>query len=346
MAEIAQSSISERPRATIRAASLRWIAGAVILAVVLASLPSFLDVFGLSTIRDALILGIFALSLDFLWGKAEMLSFGHATFFGIGAYGVALVSIKSGMDPGIAPWMGLLAGIAAAAISSALIGYFLIFGRVRGAYFTIITMALNIIAYQVATSWSSVTGGDSGLIGVPPLAVPGLSITFIDTWLYYLVLAASFAALLGLWLACRGQYGRILAAISENEMRARCLGYNTDAHILIVYIVSATLAAFAGGIYVTATSFVAPDMLGLLLSTEVVLWVAVGGRGTLIGPFIGAIVVTGLQQELSSISTSLWPLVMGGFFILMVFVIPDGILSVFRFIRGFWAHPARDGEPS
>jgi branched-chain amino acid transport system permease protein len=319
-----------------------WLISVVLLTAGMAAVPGFVDVYYLSTVRDALIFGIFALSLDFLWGKVGIMSFGHATFFGLGAYGTAIVTIKLGLDPAISPWLGVGAGVMLAGGVSAVVGYFLIFGGVRGPYFTIVTLALTMIAQQIAIGWSAVTGGDAGLIGVPPLGLPRL--LFMDVPFYYLVLAVAFVALLGLWLACRGRYGRTLAAIQDNEPRARSLGYNTDAHLLLVFILSAMLASLAGGIYVTGTGFVAPDMIGLLLSTEVIMWVVVGGRGTLIGPFIGTILVTRLQQEISSIDTKLWPLAIGGFFIVMVFLFPDGVLSVLRWFRKLGALRARHGS--
>lgn len=319
----------------------RWLMATLVVAAGLATVPAFVDVYNLSTIRDALLFGIFALSLDFFWGKTGTMSFGHATFFGLGAYGMAVVTIKLGLDPVVSPWLGLLAGMAFAGAIAAVVGYLLFFGGVRGAYFTIVTLALTLIAQQIAIGWSEVTGGDSGLIGVPPLSLPMVSVTFMDVPFFYLVLAVALAALLGLRLACRGRYGRILAALQDNEPRALSLGYNTSAHLLLVFVLSAALAGLAGSIYVTGTGFVAPDMIGLLLSTEVIMWVAVGGRGTLIGPFVGTLLVMRVQQEISSIDTKLWPLAIGGFFIVMVFLFPDGVLSLFRSVRSLRARLAR-----
>jgi branched-chain amino acid transport system permease protein len=320
-----------------------WLAAVLVVAAVTAAAPLLVDTYNLSTIRDAILFGIFALSLDFLWGKTGTLSFGHATFFGLGAYGMAIVTIKFGLDPALSPWLGLIAGTALAGAVAGLVGYFLIFGEVRGPYLTIVTLALTLIAQQIAIGWSEVTGGDSGLIGVPPLSLAplGSPATFVDVPFYFLVLTLAVAALLAIWLACRGRYGRILAAIQDNEARARSLGHNTSAHLLLVFVLSAMLAGLAGAVYVTGTGFVAPDMIGLLLSTEVIMWVAVGGRGTLLGPFVGTLLVTRLQQEISSIDTKLWPLAIGGFFIAMVFLCPDGVLSVARGIRNFRRRPAR-----
>lgn len=293
--------------------------------------PLWNDAYSVSIMRDVLIFGLFALSLDYFWGKTGILSFGHATFFGLGAYGMAITTVKLGLDPASASLPGLLGGVAIAMLVALVVGYFLIFGGVRGAYLTIVTLALTIIAQHIAIGWSDMTGGDSGLIGVPPLTISafGHGFAFFDPVHHYLlVLAVSGLVLGGLWWACRGRYGRVLSAIEDNELKARTLGHNTPLHLLVVFVGSAGIAGLAGALYVTGTGFVAPDMIGLMLSTEVIMWVAVGGRGTLIGPFIGAFVVWRLQQEIASVDTKLWPLFIGAFFIAMVFLFPNGVLSV------------------
>lgn len=321
------------------------------LVAVLLAYPLWGDEYNVAALRDIMLFGLFALSLDYLWGKTGTLSFGHATFFGLGAYGMAVVAVKLQPDPGLASILGLGCGVALAALVALAVGYFLIFGGVRGAYFTIVTLALTIIAQHIAVGWSAVTGGDAGLIGVPPLgfALGGVELSLADPRaLYYFVLALCAVALLALWMVCRGHYGKILAAIQDNELRARTLGHHTSLHLLIVFVVSAMLAAVAGGVYATATGFVAPDMIALLLSTEVIMWVAVGGRGTLLGPFIGTYVVWNLQQEISSIDSKLWPLFIGLFFIAMVFLFPDGILTVIGQLRNLWRRMVckRRAEPA
>lgn len=312
-----------------------WLGGAAILVVGLAVYPLFTDLYSLTVVRDALIFGIFALSLDYLWGKTGILSFGHAAFFGLGAYGMAVTTVKLGVTGDFASLTGFAMGVGVAGLAAGIVGYFLFFGGVRGPYFTIVTLAITVIAHHIAVGWSSMTGGNAGLLGVPPVTVPwfGGSYAFFDVPLFYLVVGIATLALVTLWVVCRRRYGKILAAIQDNEHRARTLGHNTSLHLLVVFVISAMLAALSGALYVASTGFVAPDMVGLLLSTEVIIWVAIGGRGTLLGPFIGAFIVIRLQQEVSSYDTKLWPLVIGMFFIAMVFLFPDGILSLLRRLR-------------
>lgn len=299
-----------------------------LLATVLAA-PLVVGVYSASLIRDALLFALLALGLDFLWGKTGVLSFGHAAFFGAGAYGAAIFSTRFGFDPVIGSWLGLLAGIAIAAIIALVVGYFLIFGGVRDSYFTIVTLALAVIADHVVTGWSSVTGGDAGILGIPPLYFPTL-----DGWaplsaigLYWFIVAVVSAVTFGLWWACKGRYGAVLKSIEDNEQRSQALGHNTSLHLLIVFVISASIAALGGGLYASSVNFVAKDTIGLLLSTQAIVWVAVGGRGTLVGPILATILVIWLEQEITSIDTKLWPLAMGGLFILAVFAFPDGILK-------------------
>ncbi|WP_299668502.1 branched-chain amino acid ABC transporter permease [uncultured Ruegeria sp.] len=290
--------------------------------------PLLVGVYSASLIRDALLFALLALALDFLWGKTGLLSFGHAAFFGAGAYGAAIISTRFGLDPALGSWLGLAAGIMIAALIALVVGYFLIFGGVRDSYFTIVTLALAVIADHVVTGWSSVTGGDAGILGIPPLHFlsQGGWASLSPIALYWFIAAVVTAVGFTLWWVCRGRYGAVLKSIEDNEKRSQALGHDTSLHLLIVFVISASIGALGGGLYASSVGFVAKDTIGLLLSTQAIVWVAIGGRGTLIGPVLATVLVIWLEQEITSIDTKLWPLFMGGLFILAVFVFPDGIL--------------------
>lgn len=299
----------------------------------LALLPLVSEGYVLSNWRDVMLLALFALSLDLFWGKTGILSFGHATFFGLGAYGMAIATTRFGIDPVWASLAGLGVGVGMAVLVAALVGYFMIYGGVRGAYFTIVTLAMTIVANNIAIGWSSVTGGDSGLIGVPPFQAFG--VTFASPAMsFWLVLGILAFCLFGTMRVMNGRTGLVLAAIRDSEVKAETLGYRTPLILLATFVASAAMAALAGAIYATGTGFVAPDMIALLLSTEVIIWVAVGGSGSLIGAVIGTVVVWHLQQKISSISIGAWPIAIGSFFILLVLVFPKGLpdfaLSLWR----------------
>jgi ABC-type branched-subunit amino acid transport system permease subunit len=305
---------------------------AIVVMAALALLPFVSEGYVLSNWRDVMLLAVFALSLDLFWGRTGILSFGHATFFGLGAYGMAIATTRFGFDPAWASLAGLGFGIGLAMLVAALVGYFMIYGGVRGAYFTIVTLAMTIVANNIAIGWSSVTGGDSGLIGVPPFQAFG--VTFASPVMsFWLVLCILAVCLFGTMRVMNGRTGLVLAAIRDSEVKAETLGYRTPLILLATFVASAAMAALAGAVYATGTGFVAPDMIALLLSTEVIIWVAVGGSGSLIGAVIGTVVVWHLQQKISSISIAAWPIAIGSFFILLVLVFPKGLPD---FILTLW----------
>lgn len=317
---VVTSNSIPRVRRAIRPSTLI----AIVMLAVLAALPLAVRGYTLSTYRDILLLGLFALSLDIFWGRTGILSFGHATFFGLGAYGMAISSLRFGIDPQWVSLAGLACGVALAALVALCVGYFILYGGVRGAYFTIVTLALTMIANQTAVGWSSVTGGDSGMIGVPPITIFSLDLSGTLAS-YYLALVLLAVCLLGALVLLHGRLGLLLTAIRDNETKVRTLGYPTQFILLMTFVGSAAMAGLAGAVYATCTGFVAPDQIALLLSTEVIIWVAVGVSGTLTGAVFGTFIVWQLQQKVSSISISAWPIVIGSFFILLVLVFPRGI---------------------
>lgn len=321
------TQIENKTRSKNRNRMLLFLTVALLVTVFVA--PLIVGVYSASLIRDSLLFAFLALALDFLWGKTGVLSFGHAAFFGAGAYGAAIISTRFGLDPALGSWLGLLAGVVIAASIAFIVGYFLIFGGVRGTYFTIVTLALAVIADHIITGWSSVTGGDAGILGIPSLHFPSSAgwAPLSGLGLYWFVVAMITVVSFGLWWTTKGRYGAVLQSIEDNEQRSQALGHNTSMHLLIVFVISASIAAFGGGLYASTVNFVAKDTIGLLLSTQAIVWVAIGGRGTLIGPVLATILVIWLEQKITSIDTTLWPLAMGGLFILAVFAFPDGILK-------------------
>jgi branched-chain amino acid transport system permease protein len=298
--------------------------------------------------RDTLLFGVFALSLDLIWGRMGLLSFGQAIFFGLGGYTLGILATHSGE----ASYLELLAAIAVPAAFALIAGYFLIFGRVRGAYFAIVTLALSLVLMQLAISWRSVTGGDQGILGVPQLTLPlpGFTLEFTSSMsLYYAALVAAVVTFAITRFLASGQFGLVLSAIRDDEDRARFFGYNTSVYIVLALAVSGAIAGLAGALYTAATTYIAPDLLGPVLSTEVVVWVAVGGRGSLLGAFLGTLIVRLLEEVVSSQLIGSWPFFIGVFFLLMVFVFPRGIAHVLdgllRLLAGRAARLSPRGAP-
>jgi urea transport system permease protein len=319
----------------------RWGAariGAVLAATCLAlwMVPSLVDPFTLILATQALVYALLALSLQLLWGQAGQLSFGQAAFFGIGAYGYGIVATKIHDDGGWlgfdAPggWAPLLAGILAPTVAAAVLGYFLYFGAVRGAYFSIVTLAVVVIANQVTVSWRDVTGGDTGLTRLPPLhlSIAGVTIDVAEREsMYYLAAALLLFGIVVLLIVQRSAFGLVLAAIREDENRAIFLGYNTSWYLVAVLTLSGALAGLAGTAWAATTSTAAPDILGSVLSIEILTWLAVGGRAYIGGAVLGTLIVRELNNELSGVMPEKWPLLIGVFFVLVVLLLPDGIFG-------------------
>lgn len=299
-----------------------WLITYFALICVMLLCPFVLGVYGIMTLTTALIYGISALGLDLMWGKAGIVNFGNSVFFGVGAYSTALASLHIGGTHMGGDYVGLLLAILCSGGVAAIIGYFLLFGGVRGPYLAIVTLTLSVIANHLVIGWSSITGGNTGLLGIPPLEVSllGHRIVFMGLPLYWLVVGLIVILLLAFWKIDRSHFGRVLAAVKMNEFRAESLGYRPSIYLWATFTVAAAVSGFAGALYAMSSGAVTPELVGLTLATDMLAWVAVGVRGTLIGPVIGAVVVILLQDQLSSISINAWPILLGCFFVLMTFL--------------------------
>ena len=294
-------------------------------------LPSFLSPYNTDFMRDVLIFGIFALSLDLLWGRTGILSFGHSAFFGLGAYAMALAGTRI-VSPN-PTYIGLVLGMVVPAVLAVALGYFLFYGGVRGTYFTILTIAVTLVLQQIAISWVELTGGNNGIFGIAgfTLSLPGWSHTVAtEAGLYYVALAAAVLCYALVRLLAASAFGRVLTAIRDNERRAEFLGFDTARYSLVTLVISAAIAGLAGALYASMVTFVSPELFGLAFATEVIVWVAVGGRGTLLGAFVGVLVVHTLRDRISSYNATAWPAVLGLFFLMVVFVFPRGIVDYLR----------------
>jgi urea ABC transporter permease protein UrtC len=285
-------------------------------------------------LSQALIFGIFAMSLDLLWGYAGVLNFGHAAYFGLGGYLVALLAreVRS-FDPSSLGYA--LAVLMPVALAGAL-GYFLFYSHVTGVYFTIITLVVTMIFQLLVSDWYWL-GGMNGILGVPGFVVslwPGLSWELdSEVKVYYLLLVASALCYLVCRYVVRSPFGLVMAAIKDNQERTEFFGYDTAYLTTVMFMISAGLAGLSGALYAHFSGFVSPPLFGLNFSTDVIVWVAVGGRGTLVGALVGAVVVNLLKAIISDFLEVLWLLIVGVFFIVTVFFFPDGIVGTLRRMR-------------
>ncbi len=273
------------------------------------------------------VLGLAAISLNFLLGYTGVLSFGHAAYFGLGAYGVGMTIRYVVPSTGL----GILVGTLVGGVAAAIIGPMII--RLRGVYFAMVTIAFGQVFYFIAFRWNSVTGGDDGLIGWTRQPL-NLGFTTVDilhnpTAFYYLVLVL-FALALGVmaWILA-SPFGRTLIAIRENERRARFLGIPVDSHIWISWVISCTFVSLAGALYALLNNFVDPRALYWTQSGDFVIMAVLGGMRSFWGPLIGAAIYVVLQDYLSS-QTENWQSFIGIFFVLIVLFFPRGVLGFIR----------------
>lgn len=298
----------------------------------LALAPLLVEPWLLGQLAQFLTYGIFAMSLALVWGQCGLLCFGQALFFGLGAYAMSLVTLK--MVPGLEPlaysWTGLLAAMAVPAAAANLLGRFLFYGRgLKGAYFGIVTLAIAVVAERLATNWNY-AGGLNGLINVPPLTLGAIGEGF-EIWedlpVYFIALGLAFAVFLALQGLLRAPFGSVLRAIRDSETRTQYFGYDTAACKLAAFTLGAAVAGLAGALFVTQFSFVSPTLIGFGLSTEVLIWVALGGRQWLLAAFLGAILVKLCEGWLSGLLGASWLLVLGGLFIASVVLFPGGVIG-------------------
>jgi branched-chain amino acid transport system permease protein len=274
------------------------------------------------------VLGLAAMSVNFLLGFTGMLSFGHAAYFGLGAYGAGLaLKFLAPSTP-----LALLCGMLLGGIAGALLGA-LIAGR-RGVYFAMVTIAFGQVFYYIALQWSSLTGGDDGLRGFSrqPLDLGFLKIDILsntDAFYYFVLLcAALLVGLMGFIL--RSPFGRTMIAIRENRRRAAFLGIPVERHIWIAFTLSCFFMGFAGALYALLNNFADPRGLHYSQSGDFVMMAVMGGMRSFWGPLLGAAIFVVLQDYLSSVTVN-WMSFVGMLFVAIVLFFPRGLLG---FIRG------------
>jgi branched-chain amino acid transport system permease protein len=297
--------------------------------VLLLALPYWLPAIGgyVELGSRVVVLGLAAMSLNFLLGYTGVLSFGHAAYFGLGAYGCAMTIRYLVPSTGLAVLVGTLVG----ALAAAIIGPLII--RLRGVYFAMVTIAFGQVFYFVAFRWNTVTGGDDGLSGWTrqPLdfIVARIDILHSPVAFYYFVFAV-FAIAAGIMaFLLRSPFGRSLIAIRENERRARFLGIPVDQHIWISWVISCLFVSLSGALYALLNNFVDPRALYWTQSGDFVIMAVLGGMRSFWGPLIGAAVFVVLQDYLSS-QTENWMSFVGLFFVLVVLFFPRGVLGILR----------------
>jgi ABC-type branched-subunit amino acid transport system permease subunit len=315
----------------------RWASGenvaASVVFVALFYVPYVFAGYAVFVLPQYMLFGVMAMSLCLLWGFGGMVSFGQAAFFIVGAYsmGIAVRSIAGSLGP----WAGIGIGVAIAAAAAAAVGYFLFSARVRDSYFVLVTLAISTIAQVVANTASELTGGFNGMF-VPKVSLdlPGLAVSLkSDLAAYYVIFLVTLVTYLGLRTLQRSAFGKVLVSIRENEERTESLGYNTALRKTLAFAVSGGVAALAGAFYATDAGFVSPDLGGVLFSTNVVVWVAIGGRQYFLGALVGAIGISALSNQLNAWIPRYWQLLLGLLFFFVIAFFRRGLVGTVLEIR-------------
>ena len=276
---------------------------------------------------QVVILALAAMSLNFLLGFTGTLSFGHAAYFGLAAYGAAMTIKYLTPNTLLAILVGVCVGTAAAIVVGGLIR------KLRGVYFAMVTIAFGQVFYFIAFRWNTVTGGDDGLTGWTRQAID-LGVVKLDIEhngeLFYYVTLAFFALGTGIMaVLLRSPFGRTLLAIRENERRARFLGIPVERHIWLSFVISCVFVSLAGALFALLNNFVDPRFLRWDQSGNFVIMAVLGGMRSFWGPLVGAAIFVVLQDYISS-QTENWQSFIGLFFVLIVLFFPRGVLGIIR----------------
>src|SRR5690348_10740491 len=276
----------------------------------------------------AMAFAILAMSLDILLGFTGLASLGQAAYFGVGAYLCAVLATKFHFGLGWDFWVVVVLGILIGMALASIFGLFAI--RASGVYFLMITLALGQCVWGLAYRWNSLTGGDNGInmSGRPNF---GLDLSNEVTF-FYLVFAFFTVSLILLYVLVRSPFGKSLAGIRERELRMQILGYNTWLHKYVAFIIAGGFGGLAGVLWAQTNGHVSPETVVLTTSVDALLMVVLGGAGTLVGGAIGAAIVFGLREYLSTL-VPWWQYVLGGVYVLTILYLPTGLIGIPERIR-------------
>jgi ABC-type branched-subunit amino acid transport system permease subunit len=308
--------------------STRALALAVFVAMTL--LPLVAGEYWTGQMVRYLVYGLLAMSLSLVWGRGGILCFGQAMFFGIGGYAMAVLTKGMLGAAMTSSYLGLICAVAAPAGFAAGLGYFLFWGRgLSGPYLAIVTLAMAVILERIMSNWDAL-GGYNGLLDIPPLDL-GVMGARLELWdpvpQFYAVLAVVAAVYIAIERLLASPYGVVLAAVKANPTRIEFFGYQVFRIRLTVFVLGAAVAGLAGALFVSIDGFASPTLIGFGLSTETLVWVALGGREMVLAAFLGAVAVRLMEAYFSEILGAAWILALGLAFMLSVVLLPRGLIA-------------------
>lgn len=293
-------------------------------------LPRMVEMFTLLELTIYVIMAILALSLAFVWGYAGILCFGQAAFFGLGAYTYAIAVINLGESTG-----AFALAIVVPAVFAGVLGYFMFYGRVSDVYLGVITLTVSLILFNLVNSTAgdayrigkAPLGGFNGIPSIPTLNLPGDPAAILDPqqFFQFCVLALTLVYY-GLRAVLASRFGRIIVAVKENEKRVELLGFDARLFKLGAFVVGGAVAGLAGCLFANWGAFVSPTVFGLAQSAQIIIWVIVGGLGTLVGPILGAFLIQWLTSWLGAVNLVNTNLVLGVVLVAFVLLVPKGLI--------------------
>lgn len=310
---------------TSRPSTLQTRAAEFLVLLALLVLPFLMTDYPRALVSEIYIFAIFAMSLDLLLGFTGLMSLGHAAFFGLGAYAVAVLGVQFGINA----WLGVVAGVAIAGCGAALIGFFCV--RTAGIPFLMLTLAFSQLVFSVALKWRDVTGGSDGIAIAEKPSFFGFDLSN-SLVMYFMALSFFVLAYWGLRRLLNAPLGHAFVGIRENEQRMAAIGYPTRAYKLISFTIAGAIAGLAGGLYAIFNGFISADAVYWTASGDILIMTMLGGAGTLIGPAVGAALVLLMKNVVSSYSEH-WLAIVGVTFICCVMFFPGGLWGALRTLR-------------
>ena len=301
---------------------------------VMFGLPMVFDLFGLLQMTAFISMAVLALSQGFIWGFGGIMCFGQSAFFGLGGYAYA-VSVENLGDSTGAVALAILVPMAFAA----LLGYFMFYGRISDAYVGVVTLTVTIILFNVVNSTAgdvytigaAPLGGFNGMPSVPTLNMPGHPDEPLDPGqLWYVTMGALILVYVLLRGILASRFGRVVVAIRENEARATLLGYDPRLYKLLVFSLGGGIAGLAGCLFTNWGAFISPTAFSLATSAQIIIYVLVGGLGTLLGPILGAVAIQYLISVIGTQQAFNANLILGAILIAFVLLVPQGVVPVVR----------------
>jgi ABC-type branched-subunit amino acid transport system permease subunit len=310
-----------------------WASAAVSLAVGIAllfGLPGVMDDYTLIEVTIYAVMAILGVSLAFIWGFGGILCFGQAAFFGLGSYTYAVAVMNMGDST-----VPFLLAIVVPALFAALLGYVIFYGRLSDVYMGVITLTVTLILFNLINStagpeWrigSAPLGGFNGIPAIPTLNWPGQQDEVLTPKdLFYVTFVCLLLVYLGLRVLIASKIGRVIVAAKENEQRVLLLGYDARAYKLFAFVVGGAIAGLAGCLFANWGAFTSPTIFGLAQSAQIIIWVIVGGLGTLIGPVVGCVAIQWLTTQIGTQQSFNANLVLGAILMVFVLMVPKGIV--------------------